>query len=92
MENKETWHLRKELNIGHIIATLTLASGIITWGFSIDNRITKAEVRIESMITLMAENRVDQKNMRDELMNELRYIRSRIDGIARDATLERSRN
>lgn len=92
MVEKDIWHLRKEINLGHIITTLTLASGIIAWGFSIDSRLSKAEVRIESMITIIAENRVDQRTMRDELMAELRYIRSRIDGIARDANVERSRH
>jgi hypothetical protein len=75
------WHLKKEVNVGHFLTTIILAVGLITWGMGIDSRLSRAEVRIEAMMQLMAENRVDQKNMRDELMQELRYIRTRLDVI-----------
>lgn len=81
MENT-SWHLRKEINVGHLLTTILLVSGLVVWGIGIDTRISKAEVRIETIIALMAENRVDQRNMRDEMMLELRYIRERIDRIS----------
>jgi hypothetical protein len=41
------WHLKREVNVGHIFATLTLTIGLISWGQSMDTRLT----RVESSLT-----------------------------------------
>lgn len=42
------WHLRKEVNVGHLIMTMTLAGGLVVWGMQIDSRITRLEVLAEA--------------------------------------------
>ena len=37
------WHLDKKVNISHILATLTLAAAIFTWGSTIEQRIALVE-------------------------------------------------
>lgn len=39
------WHLRKELNVGHLLTTLALASGLVTWGLTMDKRLARLEDR-----------------------------------------------
>lgn len=42
------WHLRKEVNVGHLLMTMTLAGGLVVWGMQIDSRITRLEVLAEA--------------------------------------------
>lgn len=42
------WHLRKEVNVGHFLMTMTLAGGLVVWGMQIDSRITRLEVLAEA--------------------------------------------
>jgi hypothetical protein len=44
----EGWHLRKEVNVGHLLMTVTLAAGLVAWGQQIDQRVTRLEVLAES--------------------------------------------
>ncbi len=39
------WHLKKEVNIGHFVATALLAGSIFTWGSGIENRIAVIEAQ-----------------------------------------------
>ncbi len=48
------WHLRKEVNLAHIISTLLIVAGLMSWGHKMDLRLTRAEDRLE------AQERVDQ--------------------------------
>ena len=42
-EPKASWHLDKKVNISHILATLTLAAAIFTWGSKIEQRVALVE-------------------------------------------------
>ena len=41
--NDSAWHLDKKVNLSHIVATLTLAAAIFTWGSKIEQRIALVE-------------------------------------------------
>jgi hypothetical protein len=75
------WHLRKELNLGHLLTTLALATGMFTWGMGMDSRVTATEVRVESLTGALSEHRVEARELRQELLIELRTIRSQLDVI-----------
>lgn len=40
----ERWHLKKEINVGHMITTLIMAIGLVAWGSNMDRRLTRVEV------------------------------------------------
>ena len=42
-EPEASWHLDKKVNISHILATLTLAAAIFTWGSKIEQRVALVE-------------------------------------------------
>lgn len=37
------WHLRKEVNVSHILTTIMLVAGLITWGNKMDVRVSVLE-------------------------------------------------
>ena len=75
------WHLKKELNIGHILTTLVLALGIITWGNTMDQRVTKAETMIENLDRMLVITASNNREMRSELLSELRDLRRDINAL-----------
>ena len=75
------WHLKKELNIGHILTTLVLALGIITWGNTMDQRVTKAETMIENLDRMLVITSSNNREMRSELLGELRDLRRDINAL-----------
>ena len=75
------WHLKKELNVGHLFMTLTLAGGIIVWGMQMDSRVSQAEARIESIQAAIVVERQQGNERHRELMQEVRAIRNRIDTV-----------
>lgn len=68
------WHLKREVNISHIIATATLALGLVSWGLKMDQRMT----RIEALVA--AQRDVDDRQDRatDQVM---RGVTGRLDRI-----------
>ena len=75
------WHLKKELNIGHILTTIVLALGIITWGNTMDQRVTKAETMIENLDRMLVITAGNNREMRAELLSELRDLRRDINAL-----------
>ena len=81
MDTDKNWHLKKELNIGHILTTLVLALGIITWGNTMDQRVTKAETMIENLDRMLVITSSNNREMRSELLGELRDLRRDINAL-----------
>lgn len=75
MDTDKHWHLKKELNLGHILTTLMLMIGIIAWGNTMDQRVTRLEVQTDHVQKgLLAANR-QCNELRNELLIELRSLR-----------------
>jgi hypothetical protein len=36
MAEKDEWHLKKEVSVGHIISTVTFLIGMIAWGVNVE--------------------------------------------------------
>lgn len=75
------WHLKKELNIGHLLTTLMLAIGIIAWGNHMGERMTANEVRIEALQATQGIQLTDTREMRTELLMEVRELRREINQL-----------
>ena len=37
------WHVEKTVNLGHLLTTITLASGLFVWGSKMDTRVAVLE-------------------------------------------------
>ena len=48
MSDKPEWHLKREVNISHILTTLGVAVSMAYWLFSVEARVDKNELRIEN--------------------------------------------
>ena len=83
MDTDRNWHLKKELNIGHILTTLTLVVGILLWGNTMSERLAKAETMIESMDRMITTVSTDNREMRAELIQEIRLLRQDINTLYR---------
>ena len=81
VDTDKNWHLKKELNIGHILTTLLLVLGIITWGNTMDQRVTKAETMIENLDRMLIITAGNNREMRSELLGELRDLRRDINAL-----------
>jgi len=76
------WHLRKELNISHLLMTIGLLVGLIGWGSTLDKRVTTVEVQVAHVQKAQDVMREDAKEAQAEVLQELRAIRERIDQMA----------
>lgn len=91
-QNDHHWHLRKELNVGHILMTLTLASGLVVWGMQMDRRVTSAEVQIAAMQDATLIERQYQRAAHSELVIEIRAMRSEVSELNRRLASQEGRN
>jgi len=80
------WHLRKELNISHLLMTVGLLVGLIGWGSTLDTRVTTVEVQLSHVQKTQDVMRQDAKEAQAEVLQELRAIRERIDQMAERIT------
>lgn len=71
----DSWHLRKELNIGHLLTTLVIAASVFTWSTTISNRVTAQEVRLEAHEKQMMIAIQDNRTIRNDLVLEIRELR-----------------
>lgn len=80
-EPEASWHLDKKVNISHILATLTLAAAIFTWGSKIEQRVAL----VESSTARQAQ--VDQAQDREfrryvvEMREDVREMSRKIDKL-----------
>lgn len=76
------WHLRKELNISHLLMTAGLLVGLLSWGSTLDKRVTTVEVQVAHVQDSQDRMRQDAKEAQVAVLGELRAIRERIDQLA----------
>ena len=75
------WHLDKKVNLSHIVATLTLAAAIFTWGSKIEQRI--ALVEASSTRQAQVDQAQDQEFRRSvvEMREDIRELSRKIDKL-----------
>lgn len=75
------WHLDKKVNISHILATLTLAGAIFTWGSKIEQRIALVEA---SAVRQQAVDQAQDQEFRRsvvEMREDIRDLSRKIDKL-----------
>jgi len=75
------WHLDKKVNISHILATLTLAGAIFTWGSKIEQRIALVEA---SAVRQQAVDQAQDQEFRRsvvEMREDIRELSRKIDKL-----------
>lgn len=79
--NDSAWHLDKKVNLSHIVATLTLAAAIFTWGSKIEQRI--AIVEASSTRQAQVDQAQDQEFRRSvvEMREDIRELSRKIDKL-----------
>ena len=75
------WHLKKELNVGHLLTTIVLGISIIAWGNSMSERLTAQEIRVETLDRALTLVVSDNRDARLELLNEIRQMRRDINNV-----------
>lgn len=66
----EGWTLEKQINLGEILTMLGMVFTLMTVCFSLDKRVTVAEVRVEELATTHAKER-DEMNRRFDRLEDL---------------------
>ena len=69
-QEREKWHIKKEVSVGHILTTILIGISLVAWGNSVEKRVTALEVantydnaafkRIEATLVRI-EGKIDQK-------------------------------
>ena len=48
-ENREHWHLRKELNVTHLLTTIIIIVSAIWWASGVETRQAITETKVKSL-------------------------------------------
>lgn len=70
----DTWHLEKRVNLGHLLAILSIAGGFFIWAIRMDSRVTKMEVDQRNL-----SERVDRSVIRTE--GQITEINRKLDRV-----------
>lgn len=81
MNPVEGWHLKREVNLSHLAATVTLALGLISWGNKIDNRITSIEAQVSFQKEILDSQQVRTAQLFDQLSSRLQRIEDKLDRV-----------
>ena len=75
------WHSDKKVNLSHIVATLTLAAAIFTWGSKIEQRI--ALVEASATRQAQVDQAQDQEFRRHvvEMRDDIRELSRKLDKL-----------
>jgi uncharacterized coiled-coil protein SlyX len=77
----EGWHLKREVNLSHLAATVSLAIGLISWGNKIDNRITSIEAQVNFQKEILDSQQVRTAQLFDQLSSRLQRIEDKLDRV-----------
>lgn len=75
------WHLDKKVNVSHILATLTLAGAIFTWGSKIEQRIALVEASAVRQQAVDAAQDQEFRRYVVEMREEVREMSRKIDKL-----------
>ncbi len=67
---EDSWHLKKEFNIGHLLTTIVLAGGIIIWGMKMDSRVAVLEAGRLDLRGHIQEINTNIRDIRNFIMND----------------------
>jgi len=73
----DSWHLKKEINLSHILTTLTAIAVIFAWGSTVETRLAVQANNSDRFISHMES--IDNKM--GELVEDVGYLRGRAETV-----------
>jgi hypothetical protein len=70
IESESRWHLDKRLNVGHILTTIVVASGLFVWGGKVETRLAVLESQY-----------IKQEELQREIKKELIRMNEKLDRV-----------
>lgn len=77
-KESEGWHVDKRVSVSHLLATATLAAGLVQWGTAIDSRVALLETRLQAESVAQAKTDESQDRQREAAVQA---VASRLDRI-----------
>lgn len=82
MSNKESWHLRKEVTIGNIFATISAVALLIGAFYNLDSRLIRAEEAVSDIQKHQDIEREEEREYRSDIRKKLDdIVKLLIEGI-----------
>lgn len=82
------WHFSKTINIGHILTTLVIAAGILTWSNAIDKRVSSNSLSIQYLTEEQSRASERIETLRTEQRQDFKSINDKLDQLIRDLSNE----
>lgn len=86
-----SWHLKKEFNIGHFLTTILLFMSLAGYGIKVDQRITATEIRMESLQETIRVEREITREANKDIIQEIRLLRAEMALINSSLAEQRNR-
>ena len=77
----EGWIFKKEINITHIIATVSLVISALVFGTSMDKRIELNSTNIQHLSNSQARMEQRHKEFRSEMKNDFKGVHAKLDRL-----------
>jgi len=78
MEVNGGWHLKKELNISHLLTTLTLTVGVLVWAAKMDSRLTLVEAIQKQNVEINHSQDKELKEQQKQIYQSMREMDSKL--------------
>ena len=75
MAGKESWHLRKEVTVGNLFATIAAIAAVVGAFYNLDSRQSKTEHTIAYLQKDLANDRQEEKEYRKGVRSDLGAIK-----------------
>lgn len=79
--NQNEWVFKKEINITHIFATITLVVSALIFGSDMDKRIDLNATNIQHLSKSQAKNEQRYKEFRSEMRADIKAINNKLDRL-----------
>lgn len=73
------WHLDKRISLGHLITTASVTVALLTWMFSLENRVTVTEVKINQVEENARMQQQERAAQYAEIIRRLERIDAKVD-------------
>lgn len=80
-DRRQGFHIDKSISIGHIISTVTIIIWLITWGSSVETRISVNSTEIKAGQAASLSHIQIEKEGRQEIRQQLYSINDKIDRL-----------
>lgn len=78
IEQKETWHLKREVNLAHLFTTITACVAVAMFLANQDKRLALLELSVQSQQMTAHESKVEIKADLKEIKDEIKQISRRL--------------